>query len=333
MPAIDFRRLPKLELHCHLDTGLRVETVRDIASENGLPLPEPLAEALVAPEASRDLADVLRRVDLQVGVMQRPQHLARVARELVEDLAKEGVVYAELRFAPQLHTRLGLGMQQVLDAVQAGLADGALAWGVTVGTILCCLRHQSAQESLAVAELAIANRETVVALDLAGDEGGHPDPSGHAGAFARARSAGLHATVHAGESGGPERVREALDLLGAERIGHGVRIEADRGLVDRLAEQAVSLDMCPRSNVLTRAVSCLAEHPIDRLLKRGLRVTVSTDGRTLCGTTLSGEFERLAAQFGWGLREFAECQRNAAHAAFVGEGQRERLLDTLRSLP
>lgn len=328
-----FESLPKLELHCHLDTGLRVETVADIARETKLPLPEPLREALVAPEASKDLADVLRRVELQVGVLQRPQHLTRVARELVEDLAGEGVFYAEVRFAPQLHTRRGLGLQQVLDAVRAGLAEGTERWGVELGLILCCLRHETSEESLRVAELAVANCDAVCALDLAGDEGGHPDARTHAPAFERARRAGLHRTVHAGENGGPERVRDALDVLAAERIGHGVRVEGDPGLLDRLAEQSISLDMCPRSNVLTRAVPSLAEHPIDRLRRRGLRVTVSTDGRTLCGTTLTGEFERLAAQFGWGLREFAACQRNAARAAFVSEATRDRLLDRLRPLP
>lgn len=333
MPPLDFRPLPKLELHCHLDTGLRVETVADIARETGQPLPEPLRDALTAPDGSQDLADVLSRVGLQVGVMQRPQDITRVARELVEDLASDGVVYAEVRFAPQLHTRLGLGLQQVLDAARAGLSAGAERWGVELRVILCCLRHQTSAESLAVAELAAANTDAVCALDLAGDEGGHPAAETHRAAFDRAGKAGLHRTVHAGENGGPERVREALDVLGAERIGHGVRVLGDAGLLDRLQAESISLDMCPRSNVLTRAVPDLASHPIDRLRRRGLRVTVSTDGRTLCGTTLTGEFERLAGQFGWGLREFGECQRNAARAAFVSEDVRARLLDRLEPLP
>lgn len=333
MPGVDFRSLPKLELHCHLDTGVRPETVADIGRELGLPLPDRLAEALVAPEGSRDLADVLSRVALEVGVMQRPQDIRRVAHELVEDLARDGVFYAEVRFAPQLHTRLGLTLQQVLEAARAGLAEGAERWGVELGLILCCLRHQTAAESLAVAQLAAANRGSVCALDLAGDEGSHPSAATHAPAFTLARSAGLHATVHAGENGGPERVLEALDVLGAQRIGHGVRVEGDGALLARLQAEAVPLDMCPRSNVLTQAVPRLADHPIDRLLRRGLRVTVSTDGRTLIGTTLTAEFERLAEQFGWGLAEFAQCQRNAARAAFVPEPARERLLERLRGLP
>jgi adenosine deaminase len=239
------------------------------------------------------------------------------------------VIYAEVRFAPQLHTRRGLGMQQVLEAVHAGLQEGGRAHGVTTGLILCCLRHRPVAESLEVARLAAANRDIVCALDLAGDEAGFPLAAPHAPAFRLAREAGLHLTAHAGENAGAGSVREVLELLGAERIGHGVRIEEDPALVDEVALRRVALDMCPRSNVQTRAVGSLASHPADRLLKRGLRVTISTDGRTTSATTLTEEFERLRGQFGWGLAEFAACQRNAAEAAFVPPQAREALLARL----
>jgi adenosine deaminase len=321
-----FRELPKIELHLHLDACVRVETAGAIGREIGLPLPPDLRDALVAPEVCDNLFDYLRRLDLALDVMQRVPDLERIARELVEDLARDGVIHAEVRFAPQLHTGRGLTMQEVLDAVHRGLAAGGQAHGVTTGLILCCLRHRPAEEGLGVARLAADNRDKVCALDLAGDEGGHPDATPHIASFRVAREAGLRLTAHAGENAGASSMRQVLDLLGAERIGHGVRIEEDPGLVDRVAVERIALDMCPRSNVQTRAVASLAAHPIDRLLRRGLRVTVSTDGRTTSDTSVTGELERLAGQFGWGVAELLACQRHAAEAVFAPPDVRAALL-------
>jgi adenosine deaminase len=325
------RRWPKVELHNHLDAGVRVQTVGEIGREIGLELPADLDAALVAPEVCHDLADLLARIDLALEVMQRPADLARIARDLVEDLAADGVIYGEVRFAPQLHTRRGMAPQQVVETVSDALRAAGERHGVQTGLILCCLRHESATQSLAVAELALRNRPRVCALDLAGDEGGFPAAAAHADAFGLARDAGLHRTVHAGENGGAASVREALDLLGAERLGHGVRVVEDDGMVERVIADAVALEMCPHSNVQTRAVASLAEHPSDRLLRRGARVTISTDGRTTCGTTVTDEFLRLARQFGWGRAEFTACQVHAARGAFLDEAGRERLLGRLRA--
>lgn len=321
-----FRDLPKLELHCHLDACVRVATVGELGRELGLALPARLEQALVAPEVCESLSDYISRLDLALAVMQRAQDLTRIARELVEDFARDGVVYAEVRFAPQLHTRRGLSMQRVVEAVHEGLQQAGRAQGVTTGLILCCLRHRPPAEGLEVARLAAANPGLVCALDIAGDEGGYPAAAPHAPAFRLARDAGLRLTAHAGENAGAASVREALELLGAERIGHGVRIEEDPALVDQVAERRVALDMCPRSNVQTRAVASFSAHPADRLLKRGLRVTISTDGRTTSATTLTDEFERLRTQFRWGVPEFAACQRHAAEAAFAPAPVREALL-------
>ena len=324
-----FRELPKIELHCHLDACVRIETVREIGRELGLALPQRLEHALVAPEVCDSLLDYIRRIELALEVMQRAPDLTRIAGELVEDLARDGVIYAEVRFAPQLHTRRGLSLQAVVDAAHAGLVQASQRHGVATGLILCALRQQPARVAEDVARLAVDNRDKVCALDLAADEANYPHAAPYVEAFRIARDAGLHVTAHAGENAGAWSMREALDLLGAERIGHGVRIEEDPALVDRVAEQGVALDMCPRSNVQTRAVSSLAAHPIDRLLRRGLRVTVSTDGRTTSDTTLAAEFDRLRDQFGWGLAEFASCQRNAALAAFAPETTRQVLLARL----
>ena len=320
----DFRKLPKIELHCHLDASVRIATVAELGRQIGLTLPEPLAPALVAPELCLDLADFLLRIDLALEVMQHRDPLVRIAREFVEDLALDGVIYGEVRFAPQLHLRQGLLLQEVVDAVHEGLLQGEREFGVGTGLILCCLRHEPAARSLEIAKLALANRDKVCALDLAGDEARFTGAA-HAEAFALARAEGLRRTVHAGEAAGADSVREALELLGAERIGHGARIEESAELEEAVRAAAVALEMCPLSNVQTRAATSLGKHPIDRLLRKGLRVTVSTDARTVSSTTVTAEFDRLATTFGWGAGEFWRCQRHAAEAAFVTPQMREVL--------
>lgn len=324
--AESVRRMPKVELHCHFDCGLRLETAADVAAETGVPLPPSLRDALVAPEVCADLGDYLGRIDLALRLLQRPQDLRRVARELAEDMARDGLVYAEVRFAPQLHTRGGLTMPEVLDAVHSGLVEGGRAHGVRLGLMVCALRHQPPAVGLDVARLAAAHPDRVCALDLAGDEGRFADCAPWVPAFAIAREAGLRLTAHAGENAGASSVRAALDLLGAERIGHGVRVEEDASLTARVIEERIALDMCPRSNVQTRAVASLEVHPIDRLLRRGAAVTVSTDARTLSDTTVTDELLRLHDQFGWGLEQMAACQRHAAEAAFATDDVRDAVL-------
>ena len=330
MTPAQLRKLPKIELHCHLDGCVRVQTVAEIGLELGLALPEPLENALVAPERCANLADYISRIDLALQVMQRPRDLSRIARELTEDMASDGVIYGEVRIAPQLHTRRGMSLQQVVDVVSSGLRCAGEEHGIGVGLILCCVRHESSQQSLTIARLAAANRDKVSGLDLAGDEAGLPDAEPHRQAFLLARETGLHRTVHAGENAGPPSVRQALDRLGAERIGHGVRVEEDSELVSHLAETVVPLEMCPRSNVQTRATDSLAAHPIDRFLRRGVPVTVSTDCRTVSATTLTGEFELLKKQFGWGLREFGQCQQIAARSIFAPDQTKQDLLSRIQ---
>lgn len=326
----DYRQLPKIELHCHLDCSVRISTVAEIGNELGLALPDPIETAIVAPEICMELADYLRRIDLALEVMQQRKHLIRIAREFVEDLRNDGVIYGEVRFAPQLHTRGGLRLEEVLESVTTGLAEGTEKTGVRVGLILCCLRHEDPDTSLAVARLAIRNANSVCGLDLAGDEARFPGAP-HRAAFELARNAGLHRTVHAGEARGAESIQEAIDLLGAERIGHGVRIEESPERVADVCERAITLEMCPLTNYQTRAVSTLASHPIDRLLRKNVRVTVSTDARTVSQTTVTSEFERLEKLFGWGPKEFSICQQNAAAGAFVSSSTRSELLAKLMS--
>jgi adenosine deaminase len=327
----DYRHLPKIELHCHLDCSVRVSTVAEIGKELGFSLPDPIETALVAPEVCLELADYLRRIDLALEVMQQRKHLIRIAREFVEDLRADGVVYGEVRFAPQLHTRAGLRVQEIVEAVNEGLMQGTRATGVHVGLILCCLRHEDAETSVSIARLAIANANIVCGLDLAGDEARYPGAP-HRAAFDLAHDAGLRRTVHAGEAAGAASVREAIEVLNAERIGHGVRIEESPELVGLVAQRAIALEMCPLSNYQTRAVSNLASHPINRLMRKNVSVTVSTDARTISRTTVTSEFERLEELFGWGFDEFSRCQLNAAEAAFAPLAVKSELLARVSGL-
>ncbi|MFF5226013.1 adenosine deaminase [Dactylosporangium sp. NPDC000521] len=307
----------RYELHCHLDGSVRPGTIAALAAEQGLELPAPVRRLAVAPPDVGSLRAFLPYIDVALDVLQTPAALERAAEELVEDWHRDRVGYGEVRFAPQLHTRAGMRLDDAIDAVAAGLARGAAATGVRTGLLLCCLRHQRPEQSLEVADVAVRRRDAVAGLDLAGDEG-FPGAA-HREAFDLAHAAGLPVTVHAGEAAGPQSVWEAIDVLGARRIGHGVRSTADAALLDRLRRDGIALETCPRCNVLTAAVPAITDHPADRLLRAGLKVTVSTDTRTTADTTLDEEFAVLSAAFGWTAAEERLCQANAAEAAFNRE--------------
>ncbi|WP_030558776.1 adenosine deaminase [Streptomyces aureocirculatus] len=307
---------PRHELHCHLDGSVRPGTIADLAREQGITLDRPVEELVVAPPDCGSLTRFLTYIDVPVRVLQTPDALTRAARELVEDWSADGVVHGEVRFAPQLHGRHGMSLDDAVRAVADGLAAGRRATGVRTGLLLCCLRHQSPDESLAVAEAAVRHRDSVAGLDLAGDErlhGARP----HRAAFDVAHAAGLPCTVHAGEAAGPESMWEALDVLGARRIGHGVRCTGDDALLARLRADRVALEMCPTSNVQTGAVPDLAAHPATRLLSAGLPVTISTDTRTTSATSLGREFAALRRTAGWSAADEALAQEHAARAVFT----------------
>ncbi|MEQ4717529.1 adenosine deaminase [Nonomuraea sp. B19D2] len=302
--------IPRYELHCHLDGSVRPGTVADLARRQGITLDGPVERLVTAPAGCGNLGRFLTYIDVPLQVLQTPDALSRAARELVEDWQADGVVYGEVRFAPQLHGRHGMSQDEAVEAVAEGLAAGRAATGVRTGLLLCCLRHQTPQESLSVAETALRHRDQVAGLDLAGDEWLHA-AAPHRAAFDLAHAAGLPCTVHAGEAAGPESMWEAIDILGARRIGHGVRCTTDSALLGRLWRDRITLEMCPTSNVLTGAVRSLAEHPATRLLATGLPVTISTDTRTTAATTLTREFA------GWTAEEEELAQAHAAAAAFA----------------
>ena len=234
--CMDLRELPKIDLHCHLDACVRVSTVAEIGKQLGLVLPDSLEAALIAPPVCDGLMDYLRGIDLALEVMQREGDLRRIACELVEDFHADRVIYGEVRFAPQLHTKRGLSLQQVLNAVHAGLEEGKQRYGVLTSLILCCIRQQDPSVSFEIAKLAADNQDKACGIDLAGDEFGFLG-NPHVNAFILAERAGLRRTVHAGEAAGSDRILEAIDVLHAERIGHGVRVVEDPRLMSLLKDK------------------------------------------------------------------------------------------------
>ncbi|MGN9837870.1 adenosine deaminase [Nonomuraea sp. H19] len=308
--------VPRYELHCHLDGSVRPRTVADLARRQGIVLNAPVERLVTAPADCGSLTRFLTYIDVPLQVLQTPGALHRAARELVEDWSADGVVYGEVRFAPQLHGRRGMSQDEAVEAVFEGLAAGRQATGVRTGLLLCCLRHQTPDESLAVAETALRHRDKVAGLDLAGDER-HHTAAPHRAAFDLAHGAGLPCTVHAGEAAGPGSMWEAIDVLGARRIGHGVRCVGEDALLERLRRDGIALEMCPTSNVQTGAVPSLQAHPAARLLADGLAVTINTDTRTTSATTLSQEFNNLRAVAGWTAAQDGLVQAHAAGAAFA----------------
>jgi adenosine deaminase len=258
--------------------------------------------------------------------MQEPRALELVVADLHDQLKADGTVYAELRFAPHLHVERGLSPAEVVRIVEAATDRASRATGVETRLILCTLRHFSAQQSLETARLVDEFRGgRVVALDIAGDEAGYP-LGPHEPAFRFAVEQGLFRTAHAGEAAGPQSVWETLERLRPQRIGHGVRAIEDPSLVAHLRDRQVHLEVCPSCNVQTDVVATYREHPIDRLRRAGVHLSVSTDAPTITDVTLSREHERLREAFGWTDVELLTCTRNAIEAAFLDEPTRARLL-------
>src|SRR6202046_3023151 len=337
------RAVPKVLLHDHLDGGLRPQTVLELAREIGYTdLPgtgvEELTQRLTEGAHRGHLEIYLDAFRHTVGVMQTPEALRRVAAECAEDLAADGVAYAEVRFAPELHTERGLNLDQVVQAVLEGFKQGSEGRGITVYALLTAMR--TAARSLEIAELAVRYRDQgVVGFDIAGAEAGWP-PSRHLDAFQYIKRENFHITIHAGEAFGLPSIWEAVQWCGTERLAHGVRIADDIQIsaqgnvrLGRLAayirDRRIPLEMCPSSNVQTGAAASIAEHPIRVLRQLSFRVTVNTDNRLMSQVTLSSEFERLVTEFGYSWSDVEWLTTNAAKSAFAGFDERLHLINTV----
>jgi adenosine deaminase len=338
----NLRRAPKALLHDHLDGGLRPATIVELAQDDGYrDLPADDAEGLGRwfREAadSGSLERYLETFRHTVAVMQTREGLARVAREAAEDLAADGVVYAEVRWAPELHVERGLNLDEVVDAVLAGFREGeqeAARRGapIRVGALVTAMRH--AARSREIAELAVAWRDRgVVGFDIAGAEAGFP-PTRHLDAFEYLRRENFHFTIHAGEAFGLPSIWEALQWCGADRLGHGVRIVDDIGpdgslgrLAQYVRDKRIPLEMCPSSNVQTGAAKSIAEHPLGELRRRHFRVTVNTDNRLMSGTWMSRELALLVDAFGYGWADLQWFTINAMKSAFIPFDERLELIN------
>ena len=339
------RRAPKVLLHDHLDGGLRPATVVDLAAAVGydrLPTtdPEELGRWFVEAADSGSLERYLETFAHTVGVMQTRAALVRVAGECAEDLAADGVVYAEVRYAPELHVEGDLSLEQVVEAVNEGFRLGELRAAergqrIRVGALLTAMRH--AARSSEIAELAVRYRdEGVCGFDIAGAEAGFP-PTRHLDAFEYLRRENAHFTIHAGEAFGLPSIWEALQWCGADRLGHGVRIVDDITLRDRAAElgrlaayvrdKRIPLEMCPSSNVQTGAAKSITEHPIGLLRRLSFRVTVNTDNRLMSGTSMTREMSLLVDAFGYELPDLQWFTVNAMKSAFLPFDERLALIN------
>lgn len=334
--------LPKAVLHDHLDGGLRAATVAELASEYGyraLPTRDvaELRRWFHRGAKRNDLVLYLETFAHTVGVMQHRDAIERVAAECAADLAADGVVYAEVRFAPELHTQAGLSLDEVVEAVLTGFAAGAPDGEVRIYAILSAMR--TAARSSEIAALAVRWRDAgVVGFDIAGAEAGYP-PTRHLDAFEFIRRENFHATIHAGEAFGLPSIWEAVQICGAERLGHGVRITDDihgepgAETLGRLAsfvrDRRIPLELCPTSNVNTGVCASIAEHPIGMLRRLRFRVTVNTDNRLMSDTSMSRELEQLGTAFGWGLDDFEWLTINAVKSAFAPFPERLRVINEI----
>ncbi|MEW9526984.1 adenosine deaminase [Microbispora sp. NPDC049125] len=345
LPTLEeIRKAPKVLLHDHLDGGLRPETIVDLARDCGhtLPATDPgeLAAWFRAAANSGSLERYLETFAHTVGVMQSRESLVRVAAECAQDLADDGVVYAEVRYAPELHTSGGLMLDQVVEAVLEGFRLGSSGPDgrprIRVGTLLTAMRHQA--RSMEIAELAVRYRDLgVVGFDIAGAEAGYP-PTRHLDAFEFLQRENAHFTIHAGEGFGLPSIWQALQWCGADRLGHGVRIIDDitvsgdgEAKLGRLAayvrDKRVPLEMCPTSNLQTGAASSIAEHPIGLLRSLHFRVTVNTDNRLMSGTSVSQEFAALVGAFGYDWDDLQWFTVNAMKSAFIPFDERLALIN------
>lgn len=334
------RSLPKVSLHDHLDGGLRPATIVELAQQAGVTLPcEDPAElqSWFHRGANRgSLPLYLEGFAVTTAVMQTEDSLRRVAREKAEDLIADGVVYAEIRFAPILHVDGGLNLEQVMNSVLAGFREGTYGTTLECRVIVCALRSMDADASLEAAELAVQYRDRgVVGFDLAGDESGHP-PKRHLEAFQYLRRQNFNITIHAGEAFGVSSIWQAIQFCGAHRIGHATRLDEDitdregsasKGtLAQYILDKRIPLEMCLSSNVHTGAVEKLEDHPFPRYFREGFRVSLNTDNTLMSATTLSDELLLAHRLFGLGLDDLEELALNSIKGAFIHFNERLQMI-------
>ena len=310
---MDFSKLPKIELHLHLDCSLSFEAVHQL---EGLSF-ETYRSRFVAPPKCRDLNEYLQFALSGIQVLQSKKSLEVATFDLFEQLKADNVIYAEIRFAPLEHREKGLAAQEVVQTVCNAMEGSTRQTDIQAGLILCTLRHYTEAQSLETVKLAAQFKgQGVVGFDIAADEAGFSIQN-HLTAFQFAKANGIHCTAHAGEACGPESVWESIREFAPQRIGHGVRSAEDPALLEYLRKQNIHLEVCPTSNIQTNVYSTLADHPIDKLFRTGISIGINTDARTISDVTLEQEYNKLAQAFQWGKAEFLACNLAALDHAFT----------------
>ncbi|MBI5155054.1 adenosine deaminase [Candidatus Poribacteria bacterium] len=327
-------KMPKCELHCHLDGSMRVATIIELAEKQSVRLPShdpaELRQILVQDEAA-SLVQYLKAFDVTLSVLQDYDSLKRTAFELIEDCARENVVYIEVRFAPILHQRKGMKLTAIVEAVLDGLRAGWYEHGVQWGLIICGMRSSDPKYTLQMAELCIAYKHRgVVGFDLAGAEGGNP-AARHKDAFDLILQNNVNVTIHAGEAFGPESISQAVHECGAHRLGHAVRLKEDGDLLNYCCDHRIPLEICLTSNVQTGAVEDMSFHPARLYYDYGLRVCLNTDNRLMSGVTMTDEMWKAHKVLGFNLAELKDITVYAIKSSFLHHRPKVELLDRILS--
>ncbi|MBQ8559639.1 MAG: adenosine deaminase [Tyzzerella sp.] len=321
----DFKNLIKLDLHCHLDGSLNVDSVFEVLEkqDSHYEKEELIRKLKVAPDCT-SLTEYLEKFDLPLQCLQTAEGLKRAAYELVRDAAQENVRYIEVRFAPMLSVNAGLNCKKVLESVIEGLESAGKQYGVYASAIVCAMRHHSLEQNMEMMRVA---REFLgdgaCALDLAGDESGFPTHLFRE-LFLEARRLEMPFTIHSGECGSVENVKEAIDL-GAKRLGHGIALQKSLELQKLCADKRIGIEMCPTSNLQTKAINSFDEYPLGQFVKNGLLVSINTDNRTVSGTTITQEMQIVRDVLGLGKDVILQCTKNAIETAFADDSVKHEL--------
>ena len=324
------KMLPKVELHCHLDGCLRINTILELAQQDNISLPSSnptdLKKILSIGRKRGTLEEYISRFDITLSVMQTPESLKRIAYELIEDVASENVRYIEVRYSPILHTSKGMTLEEAVISVRDGLRKGEKDFGVKSGIIVCGIRHISPEASLKLADLCVQfKNKGVVGFDLAGAEENFPAKD-HREAFYMILNHNINATIHAGEAFGPSSIHQAVHYCGAHRIGHGTRLKEDKDLMNYVNNHRITMEICLTSNWHTFSVRSLKQHPMRYYYDQGIRVTLNTDNRLMSNTTLTKEFGLARDLFGFTLHDFREVTIVAMKSAFLPHLERKEMI-------
>ncbi|MGJ7095666.1 adenosine deaminase [Vibrio hannami] len=322
--------LPKIDLHCHLDGSVRPETIIELAKQQNISLPtediEQVRELMIAPETCPNLDEYLKRFELPLSVMQSAEAIERISFEVFEDAAKENVKYLEVRFGPLLHQQRGLSLDEIITAAVKGMQKAESQYDIKGNYILCILRHMPKDQIKKVVDIGAKYLgKGVTAFDLAGGE--LPGFCEEFIPYAKyASEKGFHITIHAGEQGSGQNVYDAISMLGAERVGHGIHIKGHKGAYDLVKAQNVALETCPSSNVQTKAVDDLKSHPASKFLRDGVPITINTDNRTVSNTTMTDEVRKVIEEFELTEEEYFAIYQISAESSFASDEVKQLLL-------